>query len=73
MFYEKNVIRITYANKSLHLFSENQFIWKNLWENGCPVNGQAFSQLAKSMNASLRRTELFKAEENLFRLNSRLP
>jgi len=28
MFYEKNVIRITYANKSLHFFSENRFMEK---------------------------------------------
>ncbi|MEH2120814.1 hypothetical protein [Nostoc sp.] len=60
MFYEKNVIRITYANKSLHLFSENQFIWKNLWENGCPVNGQAFFPVSEKYERQLEANRTFQ-------------
>ncbi|MEA5622942.1 hypothetical protein [Nostoc sp. UHCC 0251] len=59
MFYEKNVIRITYANKSLHLFSENRFYGKINGKTAVRLTDKLFSQLAKNMNAGLRQTELF--------------
>jgi hypothetical protein len=60
MFYEKNVIRITYANKSLHLFSENRFLWKNSWENCCPLNGQAFFPVSEKYERRLEANRTFQ-------------
>ncbi|MFN6460669.1 MAG: hypothetical protein RMZ41_002325 [Nostoc sp. DedVER02] len=60
MFYEKNVIRITYANKSLHLFSGNRFLGKKSWENGCPVNGQAFFPVREKYERQLGANRTFE-------------
>ncbi|PHM06973.1 hypothetical protein [Nostoc sp. 'Peltigera malacea cyanobiont' DB3992] len=47
MFYEKNVIRITYANKTLHLFSENQLFGETYGKIAVQLTDKLFSHFGE--------------------------